>query len=104
MTITEDSTTTAPTADDVAERIFGSLLGAFEIQAIYLGEKLGWYEALADGPLTSTQLSERTSTSERYAREWLEQSWPWRSVAFPGRTISDASFLALPNSPDLAGG
>ena len=40
----------------------------------------------------------------RATREWLEQSWPWRSVAFPGRTISDAAFLAMPNSPDLAGG
>jgi 2-polyprenyl-3-methyl-5-hydroxy-6-metoxy-1,4-benzoquinol methylase len=68
------TTTATKTADDVAERVFSSLLGAFEIQAIYLGGKLGWYEALAaDGPLTSEELAARTDSTERYAREWLEQ-------------------------------
>ncbi|MGI9577227.1 MAG: class I SAM-dependent methyltransferase [Microthrixaceae bacterium] len=64
----------AATADDVAERIFGSLLGAFEIQAVYLGDRLGWYEDIVtNGPVGSAQLAERTASSERYAREWLEQ-------------------------------
>jgi len=72
MTITEAPT--AATADEVAERIFGSLLGAFEIQAIHLGAKLGWYDALAtSGSLTSTELADQTDSAERYAREWLEQ-------------------------------
>lgn len=66
--------TKSATADAVAEKIFGSLLGAFEIQAIYLGTKLGWYEALAaSGPMTSSELADATATAERYAREWLEQ-------------------------------
>lgn len=37
-----------------------------------IGDQLGLYRALAGaGPLTPTQLAERTGTSERYVREWL---------------------------------
>jgi SAM-dependent methyltransferase len=38
---------------------------------VLTGDKLGLYRALAEGPLTSTQLSKRTGTHERYVREWL---------------------------------
>lgn len=63
-----------PSADEVAERVFDSLLGAFEIQAIYLGDRLGWYDDIvANGPVTARGLAQRTESDERYAREWLEQ-------------------------------
>jgi 2-polyprenyl-3-methyl-5-hydroxy-6-metoxy-1,4-benzoquinol methylase len=46
----------------------------FEIFSIYLGDRLGFYQALAQsGSLSSTELAARTATNERYAREWLEQ-------------------------------
>ena len=35
--------------DAFAERIFGAVLGAQLTQAIDLGDRLGWYRALADG-------------------------------------------------------
>jgi len=38
---------------------------------VVIGEKLGLYKALADGPLTAAELAARTSTDERYLREWL---------------------------------
>lgn len=38
---------------------------------VVIGEKLGLYKALADGPLTSAELAARTQTDERYVREWL---------------------------------
>ncbi len=42
--------------------------------AVYLGDRLGLYRALADETsLTSTQLAAATDTHERYVREWLEQ-------------------------------
>ncbi|MEO1061903.1 MAG: class I SAM-dependent methyltransferase [Actinomycetota bacterium] len=73
MTIV-DPTPTTDTADDVAERVFGAVLGAMDTLSIYVGDRLGWYDALAEhGPVTSTQLAERTGSDERYAREWLEQ-------------------------------
>jgi SAM-dependent methyltransferase len=59
--------------DAFVERLFGSILGALDLQAVYLGDRLGYYRALATGPLTSTELATRTGTAERYAREWLEQ-------------------------------
>ena len=61
-------------ADVFAERLFSATLGAIDVLAVYVGDRLGWYRTLADGgPLTSTGLAERTGTHERYAREWLEQ-------------------------------
>ncbi len=55
-----------------AEKVFGALLGAQETQAAFIGHRLGWYRALAEGPATSAELADRTGTAERYAREWLE--------------------------------
>jgi SAM-dependent methyltransferase len=39
---------------------------------VVMGDKLGLYRAMAGaGPLSSTELAERTGTAERYVREWL---------------------------------
>jgi len=39
---------------------------------VVMGDRLGLYRALAGaGPLTPAELAERTGTSERYVREWL---------------------------------
>ncbi|MEU6135112.1 class I SAM-dependent methyltransferase [Nocardioides sp. NPDC047086] len=62
------------TADDVAERLFGSILGTVEIVSVFIGDRLGWYRSLADeGPASAVELAGRTRTQVRYAREWLEQ-------------------------------
>ncbi|MGI5216974.1 class I SAM-dependent methyltransferase [Nocardia sp. CA-290969] len=61
-------------ATAVADRVFHAVLGAVDMLAIFVGDRLGWYRSLADdGPATATQLAERTATHPRYAREWLEQ-------------------------------
>jgi len=37
-----------------------------------IGDRLGLYDALAEhGPLTASELADRTDTAERYVREWL---------------------------------
>jgi 2-polyprenyl-3-methyl-5-hydroxy-6-metoxy-1,4-benzoquinol methylase len=60
--------------DALVERIFGSCIGFMEILSIYLGDRLGFYRALADdGAAIPSQLADATATNERYAREWLEQ-------------------------------
>lgn len=62
------------TADEVAERLFGSILGTVETISVFIGDRLGWYRSLADdGPANAVELAGRTGTQVRYAREWLEQ-------------------------------
>ncbi|WP_405067714.1 methyltransferase domain-containing protein [Kribbella sp. NBC_01510] len=67
MSTTDDRT------NALVERLFRNAGAALEIYSIYLSERLGLYQSLADhGPSTSVELSERTGTAERYIREWLE--------------------------------
>jgi SAM-dependent methyltransferase len=87
---TDPTTTGGTTAEEFAERLFGAVLGAQFAQAAYLGDRLGWYRALADGPLTPAGLAARTATSERYAREWLEHQ------AVCGVLVVDGDRFALP--------
>lgn len=62
------------TTEAFAERVFAAALGAIDIYAIHLGDRLGFYRELAKGhPLTSVELAEACGCSERYVREWLEQ-------------------------------
>jgi 2-polyprenyl-3-methyl-5-hydroxy-6-metoxy-1,4-benzoquinol methylase len=60
--------------DSLVSRLFQTGLGALDIWAVYIGDRLGYYRVLADqGPTTSTKLAACTDTNERYTREWLEQ-------------------------------
>jgi SAM-dependent methyltransferase len=57
-----------------ADRVVASAIGGLELLSIYLGDRLGWYGALAEGePLDAPTLAARTGTGERYTQEWLEQ-------------------------------
>jgi hypothetical protein len=54
-------------------RLFHDMVGVLELFTVYLGERLGLYQALhTDGPATSAELAARTGTIERYIGEWLE--------------------------------
>ena len=45
---------------------------AMNAALILLGDRLGLYKAMAGaGPMTSTELADKTSTTERYVREWM---------------------------------
>ncbi|ONI87425.1 hypothetical protein ALI144C_08475 [Actinosynnema sp. ALI-1.44] len=60
-------------SDALAKQLFGDVTGALRMYAVYLGERLGYYRALADGgPMTPARLAAATGTNERYTREWLE--------------------------------
>src|SRR6476469_2343248 len=64
----------APARDALTERLFNSFLGGMDMLAIYLGDRLGLYAALAIGdPQTPAELAAAAGIHERYAREWLEQ-------------------------------
>ena len=71
-----------------------SLLGRFVVDlgaAVHagmavIGERLGLYKALVAEPLTSAQLAARTSTDERYVREWLASQAAGGYVTYDGDT------------------
>jgi SAM-dependent methyltransferase len=87
------------TADEVAERLFGSLLGTVEIMSVYLGDRLGWYRALAsDGPANAAELARRTDTQVRYAREWLEQQAVSGLLVVEADGAPDDRRFAIPSS------
>ena len=53
---------------------------------VVIGEKLGLYKALADGPLTALQLALKTRTDERYLREWLSSQAAGGYVTYDPKT------------------
>ncbi|HEU4427056.1 MAG TPA: class I SAM-dependent methyltransferase, partial [Pilimelia sp.] len=83
---------TTGTTDQFADRLFNAALGTVEVMSVYLGDRLGWYRALAEGgPATPAELSARAGGAERYAREWLEQQ-----ASFGILTVDDEGRFALP--------
>ncbi|MFI7698190.1 class I SAM-dependent methyltransferase [Nonomuraea sp. NPDC049480] len=62
------------TTDEFAGRLFQAALGTIEVLSVHIGDRLGWYRALAaHGPASAEELTARAGGHERYAREWLEQ-------------------------------
>jgi hypothetical protein len=74
MTTTEEYTQQEQRSatEELSGRIFGAGLQAMELCNAYLGLHLGLYRALADGPLSATELAARAGCDERYTREWLQ--------------------------------
>ena len=73
MTLTTNQPPTV-TTDEVADRLFGAVLGAIDAWSIYVGDHFGAYGALVDhGPMTRSELTARIGMHRRYAHEWLEQ-------------------------------
>ena len=73
---------------------------------VVMGDRLGLYRALAGaGPLSPTELAERTGTAERYVREWLNAQAAGGYVAYDpdsGRYSlppEQAAALTDPSSP-----
>jgi len=72
---------------------------------VVIGEKLGLYKALAEGPMTPAELATRTSTDERYLREWLSSQAAGGYVTYDEKTHKfslsqeQAFALANPDSP-----
>ena len=94
----------ATLADQLTERIFSSLLGAFDIASIALGHQLGYYDHLKDlGTATSTQLAEIAGANERYTREWLEQQAVTGliDVALPSASGTERKYRLTPGTEQL---
>jgi 2-polyprenyl-3-methyl-5-hydroxy-6-metoxy-1,4-benzoquinol methylase len=55
-----------------SERLVAEVNTAMSCLNLYLGHRLGLYEAMAEaGPATAAELAAHTNYSERYLREWL---------------------------------
>ncbi|MGA7118724.1 MAG: class I SAM-dependent methyltransferase [Polyangiaceae bacterium] len=57
---------------DFLGKVVGDVGAAMSAALVVIGDKLGLYKAMAEGgPMTSVDLAQRTGTTERYVREWL---------------------------------
>ncbi|OFX18715.1 MAG: SAM-dependent methyltransferase [Anaeromyxobacter sp. RBG_16_69_14] len=53
-------------------KVLGEMGAAMNAALVLLGEQLGLYKAMASaGPMTPAEVAKKTSTDERYVREWL---------------------------------
>ncbi|MHC5021821.1 MAG: class I SAM-dependent methyltransferase [Planctomycetota bacterium] len=107
---------TAPAVDmekvhDFAMKIVGDLGATMTGALVHLGDRLGLYEALAQGPATSQELADRAGVAERYVREWLGNQTAAGYVGYDSATAlfalppEHAAVLANPDSPAfLVGG
>jgi SAM-dependent methyltransferase len=83
----------------------GDLGAAVHTGMVVIGEKLGLYKALAEGPMTSAELASKTKTDERYLREWLASQAAGGYISYDEKTnkfylsAEQAFALATEDSP-----
>jgi 2-polyprenyl-3-methyl-5-hydroxy-6-metoxy-1,4-benzoquinol methylase len=92
-------------------RAIFDLGAAMSAALVLIGDELGLYRALAEEPLTSAELAERTGTNERYIREWAANQAAGGYIDYDRNTerysLSEEQALCLanPGGPmDLPGG
>jgi SAM-dependent methyltransferase len=56
---------------DFLHKFVGDLGATIAAGSVLIGDRLGFYRALADQPLLPRELAERTGTATRYVDEWL---------------------------------
>src|SRR5207302_8039941 len=64
----------------------GDLGAAVHTGMVVIGEKLGLYKALAQGPMTCAELAAKTKTDERYLHEWLASQAAGNYVTYDAAT------------------
>jgi SAM-dependent methyltransferase len=92
-------------------QVIGELGATVNAGLIVVGDKLGLYKAMAGaGPMSSSELAQKTGTSERYVREWLNAQAAGGYVTYDAATqkyelpAEQAMALADENSPAFVGG
>jgi len=64
----------------------GDLGAAVSAGMVVIGDRLGLYKALAEGPMTSGELAAKTGTDERYVREWLSSQAAGGYITYDDKT------------------
>jgi SAM-dependent methyltransferase len=59
-------------AEALVERLFEAVLGFNDLHSVYIGDRLGLYQVIADGAATPPEVAAAAGCDERYVREWLE--------------------------------
>ena len=92
-------------------QVVGELGATVNAGLIVAGDRLGLYKAMAGaGPISSTELAEKTGTSERYIREWLNAQAAGGYVTYDASTqkyelpLEQAMALADEDSPAFVAG
>ena len=68
-------------------QVLGELGSTLNAALVVTGDRLGLYKAMAGvDALTAAELAERTGTSERYVREWLNAQAAGGYVTYDGET------------------
>src|SRR5690349_23116523 len=86
------ATEAAPALDEAkigefVNQVLGELGATANAALVVIGDKLGLYEAMSEaGPITPSELAERTGTAERYVREWLNAQAAGGYVSYDSRT------------------
>jgi SAM-dependent methyltransferase len=81
--------------------------GALNAALVVMGDRLGWYRAMAGaGAMSSHDLAEKTGSSERYVREWLNAQAAGGFVTYDPEskryTLPPEQAVALTNSDSPA--
>jgi SAM-dependent methyltransferase len=72
MTLTAPAPLDQTRVEAFTNQVFADLAACYGGVMVTLGDRLGLYEAMADGAsLTSREVADRASSAERYVREWL---------------------------------
>jgi 2-polyprenyl-3-methyl-5-hydroxy-6-metoxy-1,4-benzoquinol methylase len=92
-------------------KVVGDFGAALSTSLAYIGQKLGLYKAMAaSGAVTPSELAQKTSTNERYVREWLINQASGGYVDYDATTgkysLAPEQAVALTdeNSPFFVGG
>src|ERR1700681_2780163 len=87
-------------------KVIGELGATVNAGLIVAGDRLGLYKAMASaGPISSSELAEKTGTAERYVREWLNAQAAGGFVEYDAKTkryllpAEQAMALANEDSP-----
>src|ERR687884_22188 len=114
--ISSTSTSSQTFDNEKLQQFMGKILsdfgGAASAVLVYIGDKLGLYKAMFDfgKPITSQELANLTSTSERYIREWLANQAAGGYLVYDSNSqrytlpVENAQALVNENSPAYVAG